>query len=126
MSQPKRKKKRDIIASRLKFEINRFLNAKENNYFTEETNLVTFDIQINENNITERAYAKVALNVLAHLLGIDYISNNFSELKKWIVSGIGKNIYTKRVPSSDVTCIEQLVPESSHWCYFQPIDGHLA
>lgn len=122
----KTQENRDIIASRLKFEISRFLNAKENTNFIEESNLVTLDVQINESNITERAYAKVALNILTHLFGIEYTSNNFSELKEWIVSGIGKNVYTKRVPSNDVTCIDQLVPESSHWCYFQPIDGHLA
>ncbi len=117
---------RERIGSRLKFETERFLSIKDNNHLIKEINQVTFDILIHENDITERAYAKIAFNVLTYLFGIEYTSNNFSELKEWIVSGIGKNVYTKRVPSNDVTCIEQLVPESSHWCYFQPIDGHLA
>lgn len=70
---------------------------------------------------TERAYAKIAFNVLADLYGEDYVKHaNFDEFRNWIIEGSGniRRSYTKNVSVEDVNYITENLnlPIDSHWC----------
>ena len=83
-----------------------------------------FDIRAEESDRTTRVYAKVAINVLAYMLGEDYINQGrFREVKDWV---LGKTKSTAFSQLPKITPGNKLaVPGRSHWCVIQVIGGKL-
>lgn len=113
---------RDSVTQRVRYEIQRVLKAKQGE-FTKCNEQATFDMICIEDGDTDRIYAKIAMNTLAYIKGCDYVMNRFENLKNWILTS-GDNSFVKRI-NEKLECIEKLVPEASHWCYFQTIQRRL-
>ncbi len=72
-----------------------------------------------ENSEIARMYAKVAMNVLAHLKGEVYACHsNFDDIRKWIISGESSIDYFSLpdVHATPNTFLMEKVPDQSHWC----------
>ncbi len=71
-----------------------------------------------ENSDIARVYAKVAINVLALLKGVEYASHtNFSNIRNWIVSGESSNDYFF-LPQvqNEKNWFMNVLPNKAHWC----------
>lgn len=73
--------------------------------------------KILESEATDRAYAKIAFNVLCKLYGTDFVSSHgFDVFRNWIVTGEpnNSNWITEHIcPDSDFPI---RFPEDAHWC----------
>ena len=73
---------------------------------------------VQETEKTDRAYAKIAFNILANLYGENYVMHaNFDELRSWIING-GNNTFTITISDKEVNEITKdlNLPLDSHWC----------
>lgn len=82
--------------------------------------------RIQESEATDRAYAKIAFNVLCKLYGADFISSHsFDIFRNWIVSGEPNNnnwINEHLCQNSDFPI---RFPEDAHWCLLTQIQNQI-
>lgn len=73
--------------------------------------------KIQESEVSDRVYAKIAFNVLCKLNGTDFVSSkSFDKFKQWVVTGepINDNWTNEHVCQASELAIS--FPEESHWC----------
>lgn len=80
-----------------------------------------FDFAIEESDYTSRIYAKTAINVLAHMMGENYINHTrFRPIKDWILGKTKSDVFSQlpRITPENVLGL----PEQCHWCLFKKHD----
>jgi hypothetical protein len=78
-----------------------------------------YSFEVQDCNKISRVYGKTAINVLAHVAGVDYVkSSAFDRIRNWIITGEDKEFFHKPPKIGyDITMI-QLLPKNAHWCLF--------
>lgn len=82
------------------------------------------DLKHHESDDTTRVYAKVAINVLAYMLGEHYINHErFRPIKDWILGNIESSDYSQLPQITPKNVLG--LPEHCHWCLFKVYNGKL-
>lgn len=109
---------RDCSFDRFKQELLFMANSSHSGSWYKGSTHPKVDFKQQESDDTTRVYAKVAINVLAYMLGEHYINHErFRPIKDWILGDIASSDYTQlpRVTPKNVLGL----PEHCHWCMFR-------
>lgn len=121
------KKERPQVEN-IKKEIEFFLSSvskvNKNEQFDLLKEKVTQFHRFEESSVIARMYGKIAINVLAHLKGEEFVKEKeLDDFKRWILQGEGDLYYTTLPRGILNEKIVKVFPKRSHWCLFTQYEG---